>query len=106
MIYRFAVIGAVALLAACTCAAEPLRFAVTIAPESFGEPFTGRVVVWLSRNAEREPRFGPNWFHPEPCYSAKSANVKPGEAMMISNDNAVGFPGKLDELPPGQWTVQ
>jgi hypothetical protein len=34
--------------------AEPLSFTVTIAPDALGEPFTGRVVVWLSRNARRE----------------------------------------------------
>jgi hypothetical protein len=86
--------------------AEPLAFTVTVSPDVMDEPFTGRVVVWLSRNARREPRFGPNWFAPEPCYSAKFENVKPGEPMTVTDANAVGFPGKLSELEAGQWTIQ
>jgi hypothetical protein len=78
---------------------------VTISPEALNEPFSGRVVVWLSRG-RREPRFGPNWFNPEPCYSAKFTNVPPGTPMTITDENAVGFPGKLSELTPGEWSVQ
>ena len=87
-------------------AAEPLAFTVTISPDVMSDPFTGRVVVWLSRNPRGEPRFGPNWFNPEPCYSAKFENVKPGEPMRITDVNAVGFPGKLSELEAGRWTIQ
>lgn len=87
------------------CSAEPLRFVVTISPDAFDQPFTGRVVVWLSHQ-RREPRFGPNWFHPEPCYSAKFTDVKPGDPMTIDAENSIGFPGKLSELEPGEWSIQ
>ena len=87
--------------------AEPLRFTVTISPDALNEPFTGRVVVFVSRGGgRRDPRFGPNWFNPEPCYSAKFASVKPGDPMTITDANAVGFPGKPSELEAGEWTVQ
>ena len=96
----------VLLLLGAVATAAPLTFTVTLPPDVMDEPFTGRVVVWLARNARGEPRFGPNWFHPEPCYSARFANVKPGAPMTLTDANVVGFPGKLSELEPGNWTVQ
>ena len=81
-----------------------LRFSVSYPAEAFAGPFTGRVVVYLSKNAN-QPRMGPNWFRPEPIYSQMFQRIKPGEAMFV-DDNAVGFPGKPSTLEPGEYIVQ
>ncbi|MCS6776919.1 MAG: alpha/beta hydrolase-fold protein [Chloroherpetonaceae bacterium] len=81
-----------------------LRFSVTYPESVFAGPFTGKVVVYLSRHAE-QPRLGPDWFHPEPMYSQKFRDVPPGSPMVI-DETATGFPGKLSQLPPGEYRVQ
>lgn len=81
-----------------------LTITVTYPASAFAGPFTGRVVVFLSERMP-QPRFGPNWFRPEPMYAKLFTNVKPGEPMRI-DDTAVGFPGKLSALKPGDYTIQ
>ncbi|MCH8275452.1 MAG: hypothetical protein IH851_11755 [Armatimonadetes bacterium] len=81
-------------------------FSVTYPAEAFSGPFSGRVVVYLSKSTRAEPRFGPNWFSPQPAYSAAFKDVKPGAQMVIRSQTATGFPGKLDDLEPGEYTVQ
>ncbi len=80
-------------------------FSVTVPTAALSTPFTGRVVVFLSQQAD-EPRRGPNWFRPEPMYAADFAAVAPGAAMIIDDRNAIGFPGKPSALKPGKWNVQ
>lgn len=84
--------------------AQALKFSVTYPAEAFAGPFTGKVVVYLSKRSQ-QPRFAPNWFNPEPMYSLDFRGVKPGEAMVI-DERAVGFPGKLSALPAGEYIVQ
>lgn len=79
-------------------------FSVIYSPDAFDGPFTGQVVVYLA--AKGEPRLGPNWFAPEPMYSARFAGVEPGEPMLITDANAVGFPGRLSKLQPGRYVAQ
>jgi hypothetical protein len=82
--------------------ASTFKFVVT-APSV--HHFTGRVVVYLGDDTE-EPRFGPDWFNPKPCYSAKFSDADGVAGFTIDNSNAVGFPGKLADLKPGEYTVQ
>ena len=83
-----------------------VRFAVTFPKDALSEAFTGKVVVYFGRVGSGEPRFGPNWFNPQPTYSAKFANIAPLQTMMLDEKNTVGFPGKLSELPAGEYMVQ
>lgn len=83
---------------------QGLRFSVTYPSAAFAGPFSGRVIICLSKNST-QPRFGPNWFRPEPMYSLFFSKVGPGEAMVIGKE-AMGFPGKLSELPAGEYYVQ
>ncbi len=85
--------------------AMPLRFVISFPKAILDQPFTGRAVVWLSRE-NPEPRIGPNWFHPEPIYSARFSNIAPGTPMSIDDGNCVGFPGKITDLEGGEWIVQ
>src|SRR4051812_44023852 len=70
---------------------RPVRFVVTFPKEALAEPFSGRVVVYLSARME-QPRFERNWFRPEPKFSVMVKNVQPGEQIVIESANAVGFP--------------
>lgn len=92
------------LLCALNHAVLALKFSVTYPAEAFAGPFTGKVVVYLSKRSP-QPRNGPNWFGPEPMYSLNFKNIKPGEAMVI-DEKAVGFPGKLSALEAGEYMVQ
>lgn len=85
--------------------AAPIAFNVSYPESVLNSGFEGRVVVYLSQKS-REPRFGPNWFSPEPMYSARLKFQKAGDKMIISDQNAIGFPGKLSALAPGEYTVQ
>jgi S-formylglutathione hydrolase FrmB len=101
----FVLLAAALLAARVAAAAEPLAFAVKAGPGLLDGPFTGRVVVYLTKG-NREPRFGPNWFRPEPIYSTRVKAAPAGAAMEITTENAVGFPCKLSELPAGEYSVQ
>ncbi len=93
------------LLNACITSAAGPRFSITYPASTFAGPFTGRAVVYFSKGSG-EPRYGPNWFNPQPCYSAMFKAMKPGEAMVVEDGNAVGFPGRLSAVPAGDYSVQ
>jgi len=82
----------------------PAKFEVSFPSSVLGSEFTGKCVVYLSQG-RGEPRFGPSWFNPQPMYSKDFEKVSPGDHMTIDN-SAVGFPGPLDQLKPGTYTVQ
>jgi S-formylglutathione hydrolase FrmB len=99
---RFALV--LGLLASSLCQAE-VQFAVHWDKELYEGPFRGRVVVYLSSDGG-EPRFGPDWFKPNPMYSATFSGVTPGQPMVLNDANTTGFPGRLSALPAGTYTVQ
>lgn len=69
-------------------------------------PITARVYVLLGRgNSRLEPRFGPDWFRPQPFFSREVKNWKPSQKLRIDS-TATGFPGPLDTLEPGEYTAQ
>lgn len=83
---------------------QGLRFTVRYPASAFEGPFSGRVIVSLSKTSP-QPRLGPNWFRPEPMFSQVFQNVKPDTAMRFDN-TAVHFPADLAELTPGEYLVQ
>lgn len=86
-------------------APKSLAFEVTYKPEFHPGPITARVYVMLSAQEGREPRFGPNWFRPEPFFAVEAKDWKPGEALRIGAD-AVGYPGPLSKLEAGTYSAQ
>jgi S-formylglutathione hydrolase FrmB len=82
-----------------------VEFSVSIADGLLQTPFTGRVVVYLS-TMRSEPRFGPNWFNPQPAFSQKFKNIGPNEPMVIGQDAIGGVPGSMRDLKAGEYTVQ
>lgn len=91
--------------AASMASAEPLRFHVRLDAGTAKESITGRLFVFLSRSARGEPRFGPNWFRPEPFFGRDVAALQPGTSCTI-DDRADGFPDKLSRLRPGRYRAQ
>ena len=96
--------GAVLPIGVCA-AGEPLAFRVTLDPSVADEPVGGRLYVFLSTRTRGEPRFGPDWFNPEPFFGLDVQNVRLGASIII-DDSADGLPGRLSELPPGKYRVQ
>lgn len=94
------------LLTPCVAsAAEALCFDITLDAQVAQAPITGRLFVLTSQSGTSEPRFGPNWFKPEPFFGLDVRNFAPGEARRV-DDSADGFPDRLSKLPPGKYRVQ
>ena len=69
-------------------------------------PVSARVYVMLGPAKDKiktgpraDPRFGPDWFHPQPFFAVDAHDWKPGAPLRV-NAKADGFPTRLDALPP------
>lgn len=86
-------------------AAGPLTFHLTFDDRAYPQPFTGRVHVLLFRDDAPELRKGVNWFRPEPLFARDVRGWKPGQTLVV-DAAALGYPSRLDRLPPNRYTVQ
>ncbi len=84
---------------------KPLSFSVTLDKSLADKPCSGRLIVMLSTNTSAEPRFGPNWFKPEPGFAIDVRDWKPGTAHRVGPD-AVFYPVAMDRLEKGKYAVQ
>ena len=91
--------------AASIASAEPVAFRVWLDAAAAEQPITGRLYVFLSQRTRGEPRFGSDWFRPEPFFGLDVATFQPGTSCQI-DDRADGFPDKLSRLRPGRYRVQ
>jgi S-formylglutathione hydrolase FrmB len=83
-----------------------VRFSVTYSPEVNPGPISTRVYVMLGPAASNQPpRMGPNWFNPQPFFAVEAHDWKPGEPLAF-DDRALGFPGALSTLKPGDYAAQ
>ncbi|MGE0605643.1 MAG: alpha/beta hydrolase-fold protein [Pirellulales bacterium] len=82
-----------------------VEFDVTLSPDAAQQAVGGRLFVMLSTKDSGEPRFGPNWFNPEPFAGLNIKGCQPGGTVRV-DDAADGFPGPLSELAPGKYRVQ
>ena len=99
-----------ALVESAAIAAEPVQVAVTLVEQAAEKvsperPITGRLYVFMSQREVGEPRFGPDWFSPEPFFGLDVHEFAPGQTRTI-DDTADGFPGLLSLLPKGTYRVQ
>src|SRR5438309_11172608 len=85
--------------------AAAVEFVVTLDPRAAAQPVSGRLYVFLSQGSGREPRFGPNWFHPEPFFRIDVNDFRSGTSQTIG-DPAAAFPEKLSRIPPGKYRAQ
>lgn len=81
-------------------AARAQQFRVSYSPAAYAGPFTGNVLLYLSEK-NPEPKNEMSW----PCFRLAVRNVKPGEAVVFSDD-ALSFPTLLSRLPRGEYYVQ
>jgi hypothetical protein len=83
-----------------------LAFEVAYPTVLQGKPFSTRVYVMLGKaGSQAEPRLWPEWFLPQQFFLKQVVQWKPGQAVRI-DDSAIGYPGPLKTLPPGEYTVQ
>jgi hypothetical protein len=69
-------------------------------------PITARVYVLLGpEGSPAEPRFGPDWFGPQPFFARDIQDWQPGEPLGIDS-GAEGFPRRLNQLAPGRYAIQ
>ncbi len=85
--------------------ASPPTFRVVLPRSSAERPISGRLYLFFSQRTGREPRFGPNWFRPEPFFRVDVSAMAPGSSQLV-DDRAAGFPDVLSKLPPGTYRVQ
>jgi hypothetical protein len=85
--------------------AASLSFEVSFTPQVRSVPFTGRILVFTGPVSGSEPRFGPDWFSPEPFYALDVRQLPPGETVRIGQC-ALGFPAPLGEWPSRQTRFQ
>jgi len=80
-------------------------FHVTLAPQLTTPPVTGRLLVFVTSNAQQQPMMGPNWFRPEPFAAVEVTEMKPGQTLIL-DDQAECFPVAISQWPKGQYRVQ
>ena len=85
--------------------APAAEFNVSLPADMAAAPIDGRLYVFLSQSERGEPRFGPNWFSPEPFYRLDVTAFAADEDRTL-DDAAAGFPHKPSQLPPGKWHAQ
>ncbi|MDR3635150.1 MAG: alpha/beta hydrolase-fold protein [Isosphaeraceae bacterium] len=106
-------LGALALILCCEPApaspddTAPLAFEVSYTPDVSPGPVSARVYVFLAEGHRppREPRLGPDWFHPAPFFAVDAKDWKPGAPLRIDG-HASGFPRSLSRLPAGPYSAQ
>src|SRR5258708_710709 len=76
------------------------QFSVSYSPSVFNGPFTGHVILYLSKT-EKEPK---NELY-EPCYTWVVQEIRPGGAV-IFDGRATAHPAPLSKLERGTYYVQ
>jgi len=102
---RWIPVWALLVLVAVSGVSAGVKFRVTMPADATPAEFPGRLYVFVSQRAEREPRFGPDWFNPEPFFGVDVAAPRPGDSIVM-DDRADGFPAQLSKLPPGDYRAQ
>ncbi|HET6668769.1 MAG TPA: hypothetical protein VFH15_00925 [Pyrinomonadaceae bacterium] len=84
-----------------------LRFAVSFPTERSSTPLDGRLLLLISTNNEREPRFQINEdLNTQQVFGIDVEGWKP-DAEAIVDANAFGYPVRsVAQLPPGEYWVQ
>jgi hypothetical protein len=80
------------------------QFEVSYSASVFDTPFTGRVVVYMSKE-NKEPKDGAIARKSFPCFSVAVKNVQPGQAITI-DDKATSFSTALSDIERGDYYVQ
>lgn len=92
------------LLVAFANLATAQQFKVSYADSIYNKPFTGRVLLYLSKD-NRQPKSGAAGEEIFPCFSVSVKNVKPGESIVF-DDKAVSYPTPISDIERGEYYVQ
>ena len=85
----------------------PLRFGISFTEERCKEPLDGRMLLMISKDPNREPRFqisdSPNT---QQIFGIDVNGLKPGEEAFIDR-NVFGYPLKsISDIPTGEYRIQ
>jgi hypothetical protein len=80
------------------------RFSVSYSNSILKEPFSGHVIVYLSKE-NNTPKAGRPGLDRFPCFKLYVKDVQPGAAINF-NDHAASFPVPLTEIERGDYYVQ
>ena len=94
-----------------TAGQEFPRIVVSFPAKVHPEPVAARVLLFLSRSGDWEPRYAFSFFDLQPVYAVDVTSLSPGTAVVFSPEKfnlptALAFPGPLDELEPRTYYVQ
>jgi enterochelin esterase-like enzyme len=92
------------LAASAHVTAQAPRFEVTIPAATHAGPLTGRLVLFLAKNAQREPRLALSPQGPA-VFGVDIEQLPAGQTASV-DASATAFPVKLSALPPGDYTAQ
>lgn len=84
------------------------RFDVQFTADAHPKTYSGRVYIFFSR-IHREPRTGPNWFHPEMFVAQDVRNWKPGQTLSFSTaatGRILAYPVPLKEMRLAGYRAQ
>lgn len=87
----------------CSTSAFGQQFKVSYSPAILAKPFTGHVLIYLSKDS-KEPK-DQDVSQRFPCFSVAVKNVQPGESILL-DDKAAAYPVKLSELERGTYYAQ
>jgi Putative esterase len=76
------------------------QFKVSFEPSVYNSPFTGNVILYLSKNSD-QPKNQLGY----PCYRMKVHNIKPGK-QIIFTDSSLSYPIILSRIDRGDYYVQ
>ncbi|MEM1338348.1 MAG: alpha/beta hydrolase-fold protein [Bacteroidota bacterium] len=87
--------------------AKSVQIAVSFSKEASAEMIDGRLLLMLSTNDEKEPRFQINaGKEPQLVFGMDVAEMQPGQEVVF-DASIFGFPyGSLADVPPGEYNAQ
>lgn len=96
-------IGVVFFAAPAPALAAP-TFEISFSTKLRSDPFTGRVILFLSTDTSGEPRSNHSWLSREPIFAQDIKALPPDTSLALRNLD--GFPVAPADLPPGKYAVQ
>ncbi len=93
------------LLITCAFTVSAQQFQVSFNSKAFTKPFTGDVIIYLSKT-EKEPRLREQWSLLPAVARASVKNLKPGEKYIFKDVNTIAYPVKLSEMERGDYYAQ
>jgi hypothetical protein len=80
------------------------RFEVTFSGAAHAGPITGRLIVFLARSAQSEPRLALSPRGPA-IFGIDLDQLRPDQPVIVDN-GAIGYPMAMADLPPGDYVAQ